>query len=393
MKLSDRRARAIRVARHFRAPYLALSILAQCHLAAGSQTTPPTVGHTTVHVKAPRIAPPTVEPLVLKTVPRKDAVAINASTPFSRAPNPPAPPFNIPSPSASDRAIDCLTAAVYYEAASEGADGQKAVAQVVVNRLRHPAFPKTVCSVVFQGSDRSTGCQFTFTCDGALTRKPLPAAWIRARQIARSALTGKVFRPVGFATHYHTREVVPDWRTRLDKITIVGTQIFYRWPGWWGTAGAFRGTYSRSESRVQALAALSTAHATSLPGEPAIETANLATPAAIVAAQVGPAEQGRFFVALDKAGSPEGYVAIARETCGDRLNCVFLGWTDPSQRPQSTAVSPRQQDSISFSYLRQNAVKDEKALWNCREFKNRDIRTCMKVRLLVDVERVELQKP
>jgi hypothetical protein len=302
-------------------------------------------------------------------------------------------PFNIPNSSGSDRAIDCLAAAVYYEAASEGTDGQKAVAQVVINRLRHPAFPKTVCGVVFQGSDRITGCQFTFTCDGALARKPPPTPWIGARQIARSALTGTVFRPVGYATHYHTQEVVPDWRTSLDKIKLVGTQIFYRWTGWWGTADAFRGTYARSEPRVQALAALSNAHATSLPGEPAIETASLATPAMNVAAQVGRAEQGRFFVALDKSASPESYVAIARETCGDRLNCIFLGWTDPSQRPQSSAVSPRQKDAMSFSYLRENAVKYEKALWNCREFKNRDIRTCMKVRLLVDIERDEQQKP
>ncbi|MCZ3110870.1 cell wall hydrolase, partial [Acinetobacter baumannii] len=67
------------------------------------------------------------------------------------------------------RAIDCMAAAVLYEAGDD-AVGQRAVAQVVINRVRHPAFPKTICAVVFQGSDRATGCQFTFTCDGALVR-------------------------------------------------------------------------------------------------------------------------------------------------------------------------------------------------------------------------------
>ena len=96
-----------------------------------------------------------------------------------------------------------------YEAGDDPA-GQRAVAQVVLNRVRHPAFPKTVCGVVFEGQDRTTGCQFTFSCDGALTRwSPSPALWTAARQIATAALTGTVYRPVGYATHYHTDWVVP----------------------------------------------------------------------------------------------------------------------------------------------------------------------------------------
>jgi hypothetical protein len=80
-----------------------------------------------------------------------------------------------------DRALQCLTSAIYYEAASEPDDGQRAVAQVVLNRVAHPSFPKTVCGVVFQGSEKSTGCQFTFTCDGALARLPNRYFWERAR--------------------------------------------------------------------------------------------------------------------------------------------------------------------------------------------------------------------
>ncbi|MGJ3626051.1 cell wall hydrolase [Sphingomonas sp. MMS24-JH45] len=90
--------------------------------------------------------------------------------------------------------------------------------QVVLNRLRHPAFPKTVCGVVFQGAERSTGCQFTFTCDGALARQPSPLAWDRARKVAAAALAGAVYRPVGYATHYHTDWVVPYWsEPRQDR--------------------------------------------------------------------------------------------------------------------------------------------------------------------------------
>src|SRR3546814_10013540 len=81
----------------------------------------------------------------------------------------------------------CLTQAIYYEAATESDSGKAAVAQVILNRLRHPAFPRTVCGVVYQGSSRP-GCQFSFTCDGSIRRAPVPALWRRAAEIARAAL-------------------------------------------------------------------------------------------------------------------------------------------------------------------------------------------------------------
>ena len=88
------------------------------------------------------------------------------------------------------RALECLTAAIYYEAASEPDQGQRAVAQVVLNRVAHPSFPNTVCGVVYQGSERSTGCQFSFTCDGSLMRVPSKFFWERARGVAAQALSG-----------------------------------------------------------------------------------------------------------------------------------------------------------------------------------------------------------
>lgn len=195
-------------------------------------------------------APPAFE--FRKDIDPEQAVKINSTIPFSTAPILPAKPFAVLSPGGSTQdqmsAVDCLTAAVYYEAASETIAGQRAVAQVVLNRVRHPAYPKSVCNVVFQGSTRTTGCQFTFTCDGALARKPTASGWARARSVAVAALSGSVEAGVGLATHYHTQWVVPHWSGGLTKLGSVGAHIFYRWNGRTGMPGAFSGRYSGKES-------------------------------------------------------------------------------------------------------------------------------------------------
>jgi spore germination cell wall hydrolase CwlJ-like protein len=167
----------------------------------------------------------------------------------------PAKPFDIGPASQDDasRALDCLTAAVYYEARSQSDDGQRAVAQVVLNRVRHPAFPKTVCGVVYQGSNRSTGCQFTFTCDGSLLRAVRsPASWLKARKIAAAALGGYVFTPVGLATHYHTTAIHPWWADAMSKAVTIGAHIFYRWNGAWGDPKSFQRPYVGAEGVAQA---------------------------------------------------------------------------------------------------------------------------------------------
>ena len=200
----------------------------------------------------PREAPPVPEPLAFRDMAPLDAVAYNASVPLSSESNPAARPFKLGAASELDRmrSLDCLTAAVYYEAAIESTDGQRAVAQVVLNRMRHPAFPKSVCGVVFQGSERRTGCQFTFTCDGSLARVPSQQGWERARKVAEQALDGKVYKPVGYATHYHTNWVVPYWSSSLTKLANVGTHIFYRWEGGWGRPAAFRYAYAGTEPAI-----------------------------------------------------------------------------------------------------------------------------------------------
>jgi hypothetical protein len=126
----------------------------------------------------------------------------------------------------AERDLTCLTEAVYFEARSESARGQAAVAQVVMNRLANPNFPKSVCRVVFQGAAHP-GCQFTFACDGSM-RQPLElAAWDRARQVAEAALAGVQVAAVGAATHYHTVDVDPYWRPTMLRVAQVGLHIFY----------------------------------------------------------------------------------------------------------------------------------------------------------------------
>ena len=192
------------------------------------------------------------------------ALELNAHIPIAGGPNPAARPFLFGKSSAETRAraLECLTSAIYYEAAQEPTDGQRGVAQVVLNRVRHPAFPNSVCGVVYEGSTRATGCQFTFTCDGSMAYRPIPALWHRARKVAAEALDGLVYAPVGYATHYHANYVVPYWASSLTKTAVEGAHIFYRWQGGWGRPAAFSDRWSGLEGDPQALRsiALSTPH-------------------------------------------------------------------------------------------------------------------------------------
>lgn len=122
--------------------------------------------------------------------------------------------------------LECLTEAVYYEARGESARGQAAVAQVVMNRVKHPAFPKSVCAVVFQGAGRT--CQFSFACDGSMKRRRESVAWNRARDIAGRALSGALRAEIGSATHFHTTAVSPAWAPQMLRVANVGTHVFYR---------------------------------------------------------------------------------------------------------------------------------------------------------------------
>lgn len=145
------------------------------------------------------------------------------------------------------RALKCMTQAIYYEAASESEAGQRAVAQVVLNRVSHSAWPSSVCGVVYEGSTRVTGCQFSFTCDGSMRRKPSSSGWARAQRVAARSLSGEVYQPIGLATHYHTNWVNPYWAPTLNYVGTIGAHRFYKMHGRNGTQAAFKGRYAGVE--------------------------------------------------------------------------------------------------------------------------------------------------
>lgn len=230
----------------------------------------------------------TSDPQALEALSPEEAIAANAARPPSTAPNPAARPMSIPLTDLAsfDRSIDCMTAAIYYEAASESVDGQRAVAQVVLNRLRHRLYPHTVCGVVFQGAERATGCQFSFTCDGSLTRVPSLAGWTRARNIAVQALEGYVYKPVSLSTHYHADYVVPFWASSLVKLTTIGRHIFYRINGGYGSPRAFDALYAGAEPQAFTRAGsglLVLLNADGLPLPPAAPPAPMAAASAVPA--------------------------------------------------------------------------------------------------------------
>jgi spore germination cell wall hydrolase CwlJ-like protein len=243
--------------------------------------------------------PPAPPPLLIRDVAPEQAQTLNLKIPVATGPNPAARPFSTAglSPISQARALDCLTSAAYYEAGNESDDGIRAVAQVVLNRARHPAFPSSVCGVVFQGSTRATGCQFTFTCDGSLQRRPNAASWTRAKRIAQAALAGFVYAPAGWATHYHANYVLPYWAPSLAKNAVVGAHLFYRWSGGWGRPGAFTQRYARQEPDSSGLRTISLAAFASRSATPA-DQQNVEE---IPGAEVAKAEPGRVAIRFNLA--------------------------------------------------------------------------------------------
>ncbi|MBD3771064.1 MAG: cell wall hydrolase [Rhodobacterales bacterium] len=131
---------------------------------------------------------------------------------------------------ALDSEAHCMAQAIYYESRNEPLAGQLAVAEVISNRMRDHRYPDTACGVVFQGATRTTGCQFTFTCDGALNRKPKGTAWEQAKEIAAHVLMNLAEDRTGGATHYHATYVDPVWSAGLIKTDKIGLHVFYRFP-------------------------------------------------------------------------------------------------------------------------------------------------------------------
>ena len=383
--------------------FLILPTLVALH---DSKTTRPALRE--VAMPAPDRPPPAVEPLVVKEIPPETARSINAAIPFSSAPNPAARPFQFTgTPDDRERAVACLAAAQYYEAGDD-AVGEKAVAQVVLNRVRHPAFPKTVCGVVFQGSERSTGCQFTFTCDGALARTPAAAGWERARTIAAQMLSGTVYKPVGTATHYHTDWVVPYWSDSLDKITNVKTHLFFRWKGYWGTPHAFVSRAYGAEPQVPQLATLAPIHGQPGPalpvGDPLAKILGGSAAAMADAPRVYGADEAKaptqlppgvrlvaatptddsFILELPRSISIGNYADIARTFCSGRQQCRIMAWQAGRSVPTGFKLDNAALSAMSFSYIHNIETGLQRMLWNCDVVVAPEGGRCMRERIPVE---------
>jgi spore germination cell wall hydrolase CwlJ-like protein len=239
-----------------------------------------------------------------------------------------AKPFRLDHALDASRDLDCLTQVVYYEARGEGRDGMRAVAQVVLNRVRHPAFPKSICAVVYQGAARRTGCQFSFTCNGVMRGRINQAAWNRARGIASSALSGSVYAGVGNATHFHTTGVSPDWRNTLIRVNQVGSHLFYRFGGRAGSGGAF--TYAARPSQADDQPRLIQA---GLNPVEAARQAGQAVAYSLILAQEGGAEPQAAPTTNARPAAKPAEAAVATQTSGQAS-------TPPAARP-TAASAPR----------------------------------------------------
>ncbi|MGZ2411510.1 spore germination cell wall hydrolase CwlJ-like protein [Sphingomonas sp. F9_3S_D5_B_2] len=320
-----------------------LAMAAAVAIGGAAQSTPELPGRSAAHPEAQLPAAP---PLLVRQLAPDQALKVNADIPVDNGPNPAAAAFAFKgNAAAKTQALSCLASAVYYEAGSQDDDGERAVAQVVLNRVRHPAFPSSVCAVVYEGSTRPTGCQFTFTCDGSLYRRPDAAGWRRAYLIAEQALDGAVFAPVGWATHYHANYVVPYWASTLTKNAVVGAHIFYRWAGTWGSPAAFNERYAGREPNAVAL-----------------------RDAAVAAAASNAAARGQSSTVVNAVAEIPGAEAIQLEPSmrGDKKVAVrfnLVGHKAAEEAPHEDYTKKFEAtDNLKWALSSEVAAKDEKPL-------------------------------
>ncbi|MDZ7587905.1 MAG: cell wall hydrolase [Parasphingorhabdus sp.] len=330
-------------------------------------------------------------------LPRDTARGLNAAIPFLKGLVDAAPAYRFRG-TADDRAraLECLASAMLYEAGND-AVGQQAVAQVVLNRARHPAFPATICGVVYQGSERRTGCQFSFTCDGSLARRYSEDQWTAARGRAAKAIDGAVFAKVGTATHYHTDWVHPYWSESLTKLAAVDTHLFFRWPGFWGTRGALRSGSSGSEPLIAKLAFRS-AHAAA-EGAALVGANTIGTDGSVIAGAIGavkpealglsneqlggnrvnmsPSRAGSYFVTLKKGQAASNMQTLALRLCGNQRECHVMAWADGGIVPSDYPLNPASRTKMTLEYRRNRGTGEEAIRFDCRLFKRPDPDQCL----------------
>lgn len=129
----------------------------------------------------------------------------------------------------SAREQRCLASGIYFEARGEPVKGQAAVAQVILNRVRNPAYPDTICGVVYQNKRWRNRCQFSFACDGIRDRVRSHTHWTMANDVGMAVTAGKIWlEQVGSSTHYHAIYVRPKWARSMKRVGRIGLHVFYR---------------------------------------------------------------------------------------------------------------------------------------------------------------------
>ncbi|MDE2562276.1 MAG: cell wall hydrolase [Sphingomonadales bacterium] len=283
--------------------------------------------------------------------------------------------------SARNEAANCLAQAAWYEAGDDP-DGQRAVIQVVLNRMRHPSFPRTACGVVFEGSNLPTGCQFTFTCDGSLDRRhPSAREFANARERAEAALDGTVDRAVFGATHYHADYVTPWWSSQLERISQVGPHIFYRWRGSLGALASRPVGSSGTPRTLLAKGANSDAATGTVAARPdaASPIANSSANDVLRNLPPGPGASGdgAIVIALDTS-KPNGRWAVdALRRCPSGGACRVIGYDD-SQIAARNALRPSEQrDSPMFLLVRDANSGMVVAWWDCTRAQRPERSQCL----------------
>jgi hypothetical protein len=306
-----------------------------------------------------------------------------------------------------DTALDCLAAAAWYETGNDPA-GQRSVIQVVLNRVRHPSFPKSVCAVVFQGSERATGCQFSFTCDGSMERRfPSQVAWTRAREQAMAALSGVVDPTVGQATHFHADYVTPWWSSQLEPLTQVGAHIFYRWPGergrllgspvfapevpaaslkdlsvnQAGTGAAPDMQYAEFPSVGPDIAALETPFTPELealetPSKSELE-AHTPRPQAVVTVVSSPSVGGTTFLEVTDETQSDRWALDALAKCDGHSVCQVVGYASTEQLDSNRLKSAEARERPVFLFLRDPVSQMDVALWDCERITRPNPEECL----------------
>ncbi|MBD2841022.1 cell wall hydrolase [Erythrobacter sp. KMU-140] len=253
--------------------------------------------------------------------------------------------------------------------------------QTILNRVSHTAFPNSVCGVVFEGSHLTTGCQFTFTCDGSIeARRPSERAMTRARKLAEQALDGQVDDSIGTATHYHANYVDPWWASRLDRVAIVGPHIFYKWRGSAGVLAKPGRLDEEVEFRELAAKHSDYRAAESDPTIVAEQNPQLAQLSGIAPSPIAAARaisSNIHYMAVGSEAANGRWALSALKTCRGKKSCQVIGYGNGAEAARNRNAGLSARDRPLFLFVRDAATGMEIALWDCEKVTRKNTSQCL----------------